>query len=72
MSEAAYIVHARSVYPNDLPQYKSQFKVTCPEAVTKTDKEYLWVVNDTDKALCDMIKSLSKTKQYFSDYLDMY
>ena len=39
-TEAAYIVHQRSVHKNDFVQYPAEFKVTAPETITKTDLDY--------------------------------
>ena len=66
------MVYSRSVHQNDFVQYADKFKVTAVETVTKTDKDYVWVVKDEESAVCSLITGQPSPDPNFKHFLALY
>ena len=60
------------MHTNDLVQYSAKYKVTAIETVTKTDKEYVWVIDDSNSSICDSILALPSPDPYFPHFQALY
>ena len=59
--EAAYVVRANSVQPNDYPDFRDcDWKATMPKEVTKTKRDYKWPVPKGENQVVGMLRSLHK------------
>ena len=63
LSEAAYVVYHKSIVASDyfVPHMKHPFKATMPRSVTKTSRDYFWLLPKYTIEFVSIIKKLAST-----------